>query len=254
MDIFFYGLLGWLAGVLVNYLSDVLPAKRALVAPVCIYCFEPQPVWNYLLWPRCCQECRRHRPWRVWIVEAGILLASLWLSQSPPDRLGYVLGMILIVYSGVVVVIDLEHRLILHPVSWAGAILGLIIGWRLHGWLITLMGGAVGFVIMLALYYLGDLFARWVSHRRGEALREVALGFGDVNLSGVIGLFLGWPGILVGLFLAIMLAGLVSLFYLLGMLVAGRYRTFAAIPYGPFLVASTLILIYFKEYLSSFLP
>ena len=36
---------------------------------------------------------------------------------------------------------------------------------------------------------------------------DVALGFGDVHLSGILGLLLGWPGITGGLFVAIILGG-----------------------------------------------
>jgi leader peptidase (prepilin peptidase)/N-methyltransferase len=80
-------------------------------------------------------------------------------------------------------------------------------------------------------------------------LSEVALGFGDVNLAGVMGLLLGWPGIVLGLVLAIFLGGFVSLIYIVIMLITRRYKTFAAIPYGPFLVLGGVILIYFREYL-----
>ena len=249
MNILFSALLGWLGGILVNYLADILPTSRRLVSPVCVYCFEPQLIWNYLLWPKRCPDCQHHRPWRVWVVEAMFVVISIWLWQSPPERMGYVLGLILFLYFGVVVVIDMEHRLILHPVSLAGGVLCFGVGWLLHGIPATLIGGVAGFLIMLVLHLFGDLFARWLARRRGEILTEVALGFGDVNLSGVLGFLLGWPGIIVGLLLAILLGGFISLIYILAMLVTRRYRTFVAIPYGPFLVASGIILIFFKDYL-----
>jgi len=242
-------LIGWMGGVLVNYLSDVLPTTRRLRSPVCVYCFEPQSLRNYLFWPRRCPECSHRRPYRVWLVEIMFILISLWLWQSPPTVLGTILSFMLLLYFGVVVVIDMEHRLILHPVSILGAVLCLGLGWRLHGLIPTVLGGLSGFVFMLILYYLGDLFARWLARRRGEILTEVALGFGDVNLAGVMGLLLGWPGIVLGLLLAILLGGFVSLVYIVIMLVTRRYKTFAAIPYGPFLVLGGIILIFFKEYL-----
>ena len=247
VDILAIALIGWLGGVLVNYLSDILPARRRLTVPVCVHCDTSQPVWNYLLWPRRCSECQRRRPWRVWVVELVSIGASVWLWSSPPERLGYFWGMVLLLYFGVVMVIDLEHRLILHPVSLAGAVLGLGVGIGLHGVWQTLAGGAVGFVVMLGLYYLGELFARGVARVRGEVLDEVALGFGDVNLAGVLGLILGWPGIVGCLLLAVILGGLFSLLFIIGLLVVRRYRAFIAIPYGPFLVASAVALLFFKD-------
>ncbi|MBL7164131.1 MAG: prepilin peptidase [Anaerolineales bacterium] len=245
------GFLGWLGGSVVNYLSDILPHKRRLVGPICLACGERQPWWNYLVWPRRCASCEAHRSIRIWIVEIIFIGASLWLWTSPPGGLGYWVGMTLLLYFGVVVVIDVEHRLILHPVSWAGALLGLGVGIWMHGLAPTLIGGAAGFGLMLALHSFGNLFARGMARLRGEPIDEVALGFGDVNLSGVLGLLLGWPGIVGGLLLAILLGGVVSLFYLLIMLIRRRYQVFTAIPYGPFLVASAILLLYFQESLLS---
>jgi leader peptidase (prepilin peptidase)/N-methyltransferase len=159
--------------------------------------------------------------------------------------MGYWLSFSLLLFFGVVVVVDIEHRLILHPVSIVGAFLCLGIGWSLHGLMPTLLGGVVGFTSMYVLHILGDLFAQWLARRRGETLNEVALGFGDVNLSGVLGLLLGWPGIVAGLVLAVLFGGLVSLGYIIWMLLTRQYRSFAALPYGPFLVASGLFLLFF---------
>lgn len=254
MIILLFALTGWLGGIIVNYFSDLLPHERRLTNPICILCFQSQPIINYLFWPRRCDKCQKRRPWRVWVVEVVFILTSIWLGKSPQADLGYLVSLMLLIYFGVVVVIDLEHRLILHPVSLIGSFFGLSLGWYLHGLWISLIGGAVGFGTMLGLYYFGDLFARWLARRRGETLTEVALGFGDVNLSGVIGLLLGWPGIVGGLILTILLGGLVSLVYMLGLIIIRRYRFFTAIPYGPFLIASAIILIFFGEQFLSLFP
>jgi prepilin signal peptidase PulO-like enzyme (type II secretory pathway) len=106
------------------------------------------------------------------------------------------------------------------------------------------LGGAAGFGIMLGFYLLGELFARWLRSRRGLPPEEVALGFGDVNLAGILGLLLGWPGITAGLILAILLGGAGSLLYILWMVIRRRYQSMAAIPYGPFMVLAAVILLY----------
>jgi prepilin signal peptidase PulO-like enzyme (type II secretory pathway) len=64
-------------------------------------------------------------------------------------------------------------------------------------------------------------------------------------------LLLGWPGIIAGLVLAILLGGLASLIYVGVMILSKRFRTFAVIPYGPFLVLAAVALLYFR-YLFSF--
>ena len=239
-------LLGWALGTLVNYFSDVLPIKRKLTKPICVHCQHTQPFLEYLFWPRRCQECGLRRPIRTWLVELAFIGLSVWQWGTPSERLGYWIGMLLLTFLAVVMVIDLEYRLIMHPVSIFGAFLGLGIGIWLHGWLQTLLGGVAGFGIMLVLYFLGGVFARFMSRRRGEEINEVALGFGDVNLAGVLGLILGWPGIIAGLLLAIFIGGAFSLVYVIVLLILRRFRAFIAIPYGPFLVAGVVYLLYIR--------
>ncbi|NMC80198.1 MAG: hypothetical protein GYA59_12615, partial [Chloroflexi bacterium] len=123
-------------------------------------------------------------------------------------------------------------------------VLGLLIGWRIHGLDVTLLGGALGYAIMWALYGFGKVFIGVVNRLRHQPVEEVALGFGDVNLSGVLGLLLGWPGIAAGLLLAILLGGIASAALLLIGLFTRRYQTFTAIAYAPFLVLAGIVLLY----------
>jgi leader peptidase (prepilin peptidase)/N-methyltransferase len=248
MQLMLLGFVGWFAGAVVNYLSDVLPRYRKFVHPVCLHCETQMEMWNYWLWPRRCTRCGRPRTFRVWVVEIIYILVAIWLWTTPQQSMNDWLGLLLWVYLGIVTVIDIEHRLILHPVSLFGAILGLIVGTQLHGLKSTLLGGLAGFAFMLGIYMLGFLFLRLSNRWRGKSIGEdEALGFGDVNLSGVIGLILGWPGILAGLVLAILFAGAISLIYLLFFLAIRKtYRPGLAVPYGPFLVLSALVLLFFK--------
>jgi leader peptidase (prepilin peptidase)/N-methyltransferase len=235
--------LGLVTGLAVNYLADVLPISRRFSQPTCPACQNPIAWQDYILF-RPCGECGKP----VSIRKYGVLLfcaaATLLLWLYPPGRLGFVVGWILGAYLLLVAVIDLEHRLVLHPVSLVGSAICLGIGlWR-HGPLMTLLGGAAGFGIMLGLYYLGDLFARGIAKAKGQPLDEVALGYGDVILSGVLGLLLGWPGIVGGLLVAILLGGLISLVYLAFRVLTRSYQPFTAIPYAPFLIAGAVYLLY----------
>ena len=155
--------------------------------------------------------------------------------------------MILLAYFGVVVLIDFEYRLIMHPVSIFGGVLGLVVGYLSVGWWRTLLGGVVGFGVMGLVYLLGVLIMKIVQRRRGQLADDVAFGFGDVNLSGVLGLMLGWPVILVGLVVTVFIAGFVSLIYILLKVITRKYEAFMALPYGPFLVLGAVILIYFRD-------
>jgi leader peptidase (prepilin peptidase)/N-methyltransferase len=245
--------LGLAVGIVINYLADVLPLKRLLVRPICLNCGANQKPFNYFVWPRRCDTCGRSRSIRSWVVEFIFCLVALWLWNSPHVHLGFWAGIIILAYLGLVAIIDLEHRLILHPVSVFGAILGLVTGIWLHGTKSTLLGGVAGFAVMLVLYYLGTILMGWLARKRGQILEEEALGFGDVNLSGVLGLILGWPGILIGLVLTILIAGVVSFVYLLVAVITRRYRYDMAVPYGPFLISGAIALLFFRDFILKYL-
>ena len=106
---------------------------------------------------------------------------------------------------------------------------------------------------MFLLYKLGEIFVRIMNKRREEPVDDVALGFGDVNLAGVLGLLLGFPAIVVGLTIGALLGGAGSLVYLVARLLQGKYRAMDALPYGPFLVAGAILLLFFPDFLQSLL-
>ena len=97
---------------------------------------------------------------------------------------------------------------------------------------------------MLAIYWLGRLFSRWMIRRRGQQMDEEALGLGDVYIAAILGLILGWPGITAGLIAGIFLGGLVSGLVLAWMFIRRQYRPFMALPYAPFLIAAALLLLF----------
>jgi prepilin signal peptidase PulO-like enzyme (type II secretory pathway) len=250
---------GLLAGWLVNYLADVLPFTRSFSRPTCLQCGALFGWQDYLLL-RPCQNGHA-RKIRLWIVQIIILAASVYTSIKPPSKLGYFLGLILIIYFGVVFVIDLEHRLILHPTSVFGAVLGLIVGIVAHGVSPTLLGGLGGLLIMLVLYGLGVLFTRIRAKRLRASGQEVddeeALGSGDVILVTILGFIVGWPLIWLCLLYGILLGGLVSLFIILWQIVSGGYKTSALmtfIPYGPYFITTAALIIYFPKFLAMIVP
>ena len=68
------------------------------------------------------------------------------------------------------------------------------------------------------------------------------MGFGDVKLAGVLGLYTGWLGwgvLAVGLFLGFLLGGLFGL-ALIAVKKGGRKT---AVPFGPFMLLGVLIAI-----------
>jgi leader peptidase (prepilin peptidase)/N-methyltransferase len=239
--------LGYLVGAIVNYLSDFLPSERKIVLPYCLGCRKPVGIASYLLKPVNCTNCGRKRGVRTLIVYAAYILLVGFIWQFPSPDYSSLQSVLVCIYFGIVIVVDFEHRLILHPVSVAGVLIALWMGIPQHGLIATLVGGAVGFLMMYLLYEGGRLFIRLLKKRRNYADVDEALGFGDVILAGIIGLMLGWPGIIAGLVLAIILAGIISLLYLLVLFLSHRYQSNVTIAYGPYLVASAFLLLFLKD-------
>ena len=123
----FLVVLGWLAGLFINYVSDALPLTRRFSQPVCRDCQTAYSWVDYLTF-RSCRHCGILRSLRTWIVQilTPASFAYFWL--FPPMALGLPLSLIVLTYFAVITVIDLEHRLILFPTSVFGGLLGLLVG------------------------------------------------------------------------------------------------------------------------------
>jgi leader peptidase (prepilin peptidase) / N-methyltransferase len=234
--------LGWLSGGVINLSADQLPIEGKFSRPKCHNCHTPQS-WGRFLWLRKCQACGASRMARGWFVQFIFILLAIILWYYPGARLPFYLLYPLIAYFGLVTLIDLEHRLVLGPVSLVGVLLGLGVGVFLHGWIVTLFGLVGGAAIMLAIYGLGLLFSKWMAKRRQQPVEEEALGLGDVYIAGILGLILGWPGITAGLLGGILIGGLISGLVLLWMFLRRKYQPFMALPYAPFLIAAALVLL-----------
>ena len=253
--------LGWLAGLFINYTSDVLPVTRRFSQPACPHCQTPF-AWADYFTLRACRACGRGRSLRTWLVQILAPAAFVYFWLFPAKALGYPLGMIVLIYFGIITVIDLEHRLILHPTSLVGAALGLFVGTYLYTSVLkyellagvgaSLLGGLIGFGVMFLLYQLGGWVSRYRTRRfqaAGQADdEEEALGGGDVYLLGVLGLMLGSAFIMNALVIGVVFGGLVSLLLIVGLLIQRRYQSDALmtfIPYGPFFIAAAFYTLFF---------
>ncbi len=232
---------------LINVLADILPEDKPGLPPACTNCHTKYLWLDYLLFKRC-TGCKKNTSIRRWIVLIFCILVTLLIRIYPPPRSQHPLYMQiflgLIFYFLLVFLIDLEHRLILYSISLVGIVFAIPVGIYLHGTVYTFIGLGIGAGIMFLLFLLGLLFNVMLSKIRKRKIEEIALGFGDVLLAGIIGLLLGYPGIFLALLVAILMGGLVSLIYMVAMKLKGKYEVFTAIPYGPFLIISALIFLY----------
>jgi leader peptidase (prepilin peptidase)/N-methyltransferase len=127
--------------------------------------------------------------------------------------------------------IDLEHHLILDVVVYPAATLLVLTALVFDRKALAsmLIGITVAGGLFLAFYGLGLLI-----------YREEALGFGDVKLAALVGMAVGWPGILAALIIAALCGAAISM-VLLGL---GRVTTRTYVPFGTFLsVGGALALV-----------
>ncbi|MFZ1757018.1 MAG: A24 family peptidase [Caldilineaceae bacterium] len=128
-----------------------------------------------------------------------------------------------------ILVIDLEHRRVLNIVVYpmAGVAFALAL-WRTDLSLTSaIVGGLVGFGIFLLLY----------------SVRPGALGAGDVKMAGLIGLLVGFPGVIVALLSAITLGGLGAGF----LLIFRRVGIRGTMAYAPYLSVGAMIALLFGQ-------
>lgn len=252
-------LVGLLMGAFLNFCADQLPRWRRLRrVPFCPYCEQPRPriSWistlAYLRFRPNCPHCGapislRH-PLTEIVTAALYAFLWYWVGRDGPIEL-FILYTVYTTIFVLVMVIDLEHRLILNVVmypAWGLALLGSLIHPTPHFYRYALVGGAVGFGLLFLVYLGGELFIKLLSKRRGKDINAVAFGFGDVRLGLFIGLALGFPKVLTALFWGIMLGGLGGLGVLfVQAIVLRRYHLFTAIPYGPFLITGAMAVMLF---------
>lgn len=99
---------------------------------------------------------------------------------------------------------------------------------NIHVGIDMLLGSLVGAGIFLIITLLGGLIAG-----------KEAMGFGDVKLMGALGLFFGWMNMIAISLIAFLLAAIISII----LLASRKKKTDEYIPFGPFIVLATFIVM-----------
>jgi len=173
------------------------------------------------------------RAWQVWgpPVVCGLLFATFAFRLGPTPLL--LLRSLWVAVLVQVIFFDAEHRLILDRVMFPAMAAALALSFFTPhlGFPESLLTGLGAGLLFLLLALAGAFF-----------FGADALGFGDVKLVAFIGLIVGIYkfAIITALFLGVLFAGVISL-----LLVVARIRSMKdAIPYGPFLAAGALVVLW----------
>lgn len=226
---------GLLVGGLINVLADDLPARRSIRRPHCPGCGHEFKPSNWLALSRqlrgaACPECglsARKRPIITELSLVALFVALAWIIEPTGDLVIYSLFVAVLV---LVVVIDQEHRLVLHIVTFPTTAFALLASLILDdsGILLALVGAIVGFIFFFIAYLIGNKF-----------FGQGALGFGDVTLAMMMGAMLGFQRVFFALVIGILLAGLWG-----GIgLISGRMNRRSKFAYGPFLAIAGIVVI-----------
>jgi leader peptidase (prepilin peptidase)/N-methyltransferase len=174
-----------------------------------------------------CPACDTRERWRPALVELGMALvfAFVWFWYDGFSVQLLVTSMYMTIFA-LILVTDMEHRLILHVVTFPGIVLALLASFATITPVSALLGAAAGFALFFAIYLVGGL-----------VYGAGAMGFGDVTLSTLIGAAVGFPFVLVALLLGILAGGIITIFLLLSRI----RRMSSKIPYGPFLLLGATV-------------
>lgn len=231
--------IGAFVGSFLNVAADRLPVGGSVVAPrsYCMTCLQRiavrdlAPIISYAWLRGRCRHCGVRIPIRVVAVEAvtGALFAFAYL------KLGY--GLAFGAFGActalllTIAVIDLEHRVIPNrlvvPASFVLVFLAPLwpefgIGREFvfeHAHLASLVNSLVAGVGGLSFFLVVKL------------IYPAGMGSGDVKMAGMLGLMVGYPGIVLSVWAAAVFGGAAALVLLT---LGGRGRK-DAIPFGPFL-------------------
>ncbi len=232
-------LLGLAVGSFLNVVIWRVPRHESVVSPPshCPGCdaeIAPRdniPVLSWLILRGRCRRCGVHISARYPLVEAGT--GALWAMLALRFDDTWALPAYLVLAAGLVALslIDLDTFLlpnrIVYPLTVVVvALFGVaaIVGDDSAAFVRALIGGGATFAVFLGLHLVSP---------RG-------MGFGDVKLSFVLGVALGWvsgPTVFLGMFLAFLLGSVVGILLIVTKVRSRRDH----VPFGPFLAAGTML-------------
>jgi leader peptidase (prepilin peptidase) / N-methyltransferase len=232
-------LLGLFVGSFLNVVIHRVPLDQSVVRPRshCPECgavlagYDNVPVLSWVVLRGRCRSCRAPISVRYPIVElltAGSFAVIAWRFGAHPELVAY---LYLAAIGVALAAIDIDtQRLpvkIVRPAYVTGAVLLVTASVLKHD-----PGALVRAALACAALYAFYLLL--------VAIYPAGMGFGDVRLSGVLGLYLGWIGwdaLIVGGFGGFLLGGLGGVV----LLSLGRAGRKTSIPFGPYMILGCLV-------------
>ena len=228
-----FAFIGLLLAIVINVLADDLPMRIRPLAPHCPRCAHIHKPLHWLgILRRRCPECGQPVRLRVILVEVGTTLLFAFLPSLIPELTNLIVNSFFIAVLILVIVIDLEHKLILNVVTFPVTAVALVTSFIVTNDQNTILSAATGAVAGLLIGYILYGFGTLIS---GAG----AFGMGDVKLAMAMGAMMGLHRIPFALVIGIVLGGIISLLLLITRLVSRR----DALPYGQYLATGGIIML-----------
>jgi leader peptidase (prepilin peptidase)/N-methyltransferase len=172
-----------------------------------------------------------------WYVGGFFFFRFFQLTEHPFQIIQPAFWLLVGIFLLIIFVTDAISYII--PDYAVGSLLGLSVLYRIALVLFGIMKPTdLLFSVLGTLLITSFFFALWF-FTKGKGM-----GFGDVKFCLPMGLLLGWPSMIVGVFLSFIFGAIVGVF----LMILGRKNMKAAIPFGPFLVLGTVVtLVYGNE-------
>lgn len=255
--------IGLLLGILVNYLSDILPAFRessrledaegvarktsfsrkdgSSTAMPSVYGLVAKIVSKNLSRPASASAVRYP------ITEIAVMAASGYAATVHGINVQYAVLLFYLTLFVLIAVIDIEHRLVLNIVMFPAFVVALLEVTLNNR--ITFANGMIGYaagqIIVMGFYLLGFVYLWVINTNRENPVTEVAFGFGDVTLATFCGLVVGNPDVYFMLFWMVLFGAVsaIGTIIIYSLLRGGRFRAHMAIPYGPSIVLAATVML-----------
>ena len=233
-----YFIIGLVVGSFLNVCIYRIPEGRSIISPpsscgTCGHVLGPLdmiPVLSYIFLGGKCRYCGTAYSPRYALVEllTGCLFVLCGLQYLP----GIALFLVFAFVASLVVItfVDFDHQIILDQV------------------LIFMLVCGIGYVAIYSKDYWGALYGMLISGGLMLLIYFVSrggMGEGDVKLSFVLGVWLGWKAVLVCLLLAFVMGGVIGTL-LLATGIKGRKDP---IPFGPYLCLGAYIALLYSPYI-----
>ena len=195
------------------------------------------PVLSYLYFRARCRYCKKPISWQYPVAElvTGSLFAIIyaWLNPSALTAVAVVtLGYYWYLACVAVIISTVDLRAKIIPDRVIGPAVVVTLAFLIFKSLDSSLGGGGLGAHLLTGLGAGLAFLSIVMVSNGRWM-----GGGDVKLFALIGLVLGWPGLLVGAMSAFWIGAAVSL----GLIAFGSKKLADQIPFGPFLLLGAAI-------------